>query len=259
MTFRPAAFSCSTKRALSSGSTSEKYWSTPTLPAIALAVRSLSPVIITTLEIPLSFSARIASAASSRSGSSMQITAASSPSTARYRWEYSSGSCSNNFSLPSGIWHFSSSKTKWWLPIIVFFPSSCVEIPCATIYSTFECFSSWSRLFFFAASTTAFAIEWGKCSSRHAAVRSSSSSESPLNETTFTTVGSAFVSVPVLSNTIVSASAMLSKNFPPFTLTLRFLASLIADNTAIGIESFSAQQKSTINTEVAFVRFLVKR
>jgi len=47
----------STKRALSSGSTSEQYSSTPTFSAIARAVRSLSPVIITILPIPHSRSA----------------------------------------------------------------------------------------------------------------------------------------------------------------------------------------------------------
>ncbi len=52
------------------------------------------------------------SGASGRSGSSMQITAASLPAIARYRWEYSAGSASNFSSSPSGTTHFSSSNTK---------------------------------------------------------------------------------------------------------------------------------------------------
>ena len=65
------------------------------------------------------------------------------------------------------------------------------------------------------------------------------------------------VSVPVLSKTIVSASAIASRYFPPFTVTLCVLASLIADNTESGIASLSAQEKSTINTAIAFVALRV--
>lgn len=68
---------------------------------------------------------------------------------------------------------------------------------------------------FFAADTTAFAIECGKCSSRQAAIRSSSFSPASQNGTIIFTVGIAFVSVPVLSSTIVSASATASKIFRP--------------------------------------------
>ena len=79
---------------------------------MAAAVLSLSPVIITTFVIPAFFSFLMTSAASSRRGSSMQMTAASVPSNARYKWEYSSGSASNFASSPSGILQFSSSNTK---------------------------------------------------------------------------------------------------------------------------------------------------
>ena len=81
----------------------------------------------------------------------------------------------------------------------------------------------------------------------------------PPNGTTSATVGSAFVSVPVLSNTIVSASATASIYLPPLTVTLCWLASRIADNTEIGIASFNAQEKSTIRTAIAFVAFLVAK
>ena len=80
-----------------------------------------------------------------------------------------------------------------------------------------------------------------------------------MNETTSTTVGFAFVSVPVLSNTIVSASAAASKNLPPFTVILCTPASRIAERTEIGIASFNAQEKSTINMDSAFVILRVKR
>ena len=51
-------------------------------------------------------------AASGRSGSSMQMTAASFPSIAMYKCEYSDGSSWNFSSIPSGIWLSSSSNTK---------------------------------------------------------------------------------------------------------------------------------------------------
>ena len=210
--------------------------------------------------MPASFNSRTASAASSRSGSSTQITAASFPSIARYRWEHSNGRCSNLSSIPSGITHFSSSITKCQLPITAFLPSIVVEIPWATIYSTFECISSWTRCFSLAALTTALAMEWGKCSSIHAAIRRSSSElSSSLKDTTSETTGFAFVSVPVLSNTIVVASAIASIYLPPFTVILWVLASRIADNTETGMASFSAQEKSTISTARVFVMFLVSR
>ena len=68
---------------LSTRSSSARYSSTPTFSATARAVRSLSPVIITTRDMPYSWSFSITSAASSRSGSSMQMTAATSPPIAR--------------------------------------------------------------------------------------------------------------------------------------------------------------------------------
>ena len=150
----------------------------------------------------------------------MQITAESFPSIARYKWEYSFGRESNNGCFPSGITQFSSSKTKWALPITTRFSLIVDAIPCATIYSTLLCISSCSSPFCAAASMTAFAIECGKCSSKQAATRSSSSAFLSSNGTTSTTGGFAFVSVPVLSNTIVSASAIASKYLPPFTVTL---------------------------------------
>ena len=72
------------------------------------------------------------------------------------------------------------------------------------------------------------------------------------------TVGFAIVNVPVLSNTIVSASATASRYFPPFTVIPCCPASRMAERTEIGIASFNAQEKSTISTARAFVTFLVK-
>ena len=175
---------------------------------------------MTTLDKPARFNDWTTAEASSRRGSSIQMTAASFPSIARYRWEYSFGSASNFACSPSGITQFSSSNTKCALPITARFSLIVEAIPCATMYSTLLCISSCSRFFCVAASTTAFAMEWGKCSSKHAAIRSSSSVLSPLNDITSTTVGFALVSVPVLSNTMVSASATASKYLPPFTVTL---------------------------------------
>ena len=108
--------------------------------------------------------------------------------------------------------------------------------------------------------TTAFAMECGKCSSIQAARRSISSGhcvrrkKSPLLRLVLP-----WSRVPVLSNTMVSASATASRNLPPLTVILYRLASRIADSTEIGIASFKAQEKSTISTASAFVAFLVSR
>ena len=74
-----------------------------------------------------------------------------------------------------------------------------------------------------------------------------------------TTDGVACVSVPVLSNTTVSAVAVASRNLPPFTEMSYLLASLIAESIESGIDRFKAQEKSTIRNDSALVAFLVKR
>jgi len=161
ITVCPFSFSCRINAALSSGSTSAYTASTPTSAATASAVRRLSPVIITTLVKPLSCSALTASRASRRRGSWMQITAASSPSMQRYRWEYAAGSASNFGCSPSGMRQPSSSKTKWALPMMTFLPSTMLEMPWATTYCTCEWYSSWVSPCRFASATTAFAMECG--------------------------------------------------------------------------------------------------
>ena len=102
-------------------------------------------------------------------------------------------------------------------------------------------------------------MECGKCSSRQAAILRSSSSPLSSKEITEVTTGSALVSVPVLSKTMVSAAATASKNLPPFTVIPFSEASLMADSTDTGMASFSAQEKSTISTESALVTLRVKR
>ena len=57
----------------------------------------------------------------------------------------------------------------------------------------------------------------------------------------------------------MSASAIASRNLPPFTVISFCPACRIADNTVIGIASFNAHEKSTISIERAFVTFLVTR
>ena len=101
-------------------------------------------------------------------------------------------------------------------------------------------------------------MEWGKCSSRQAASRSISVSLCPPKGIICTTLGQARVRVPVLSNTMVSARAMVSRNFPPFTVICSRPASRMADSTASGMASFKAQEKSTISTDKARVTFRVR-
>ena len=79
----PSLLAFWTKAALSSGRTSAKNWSTPTCFAMAAAVRSLSPVIMTVLVMPRPRRARSTREASGRSGSAMQMTPARWPEAAR--------------------------------------------------------------------------------------------------------------------------------------------------------------------------------
>ena len=137
-------------------------------------------------------------------------------------------------------------------------PSTELAIPWATRYSTVAWRSSWRRPLRRASSTTALAMEWGKCSSRQAARRSISASSFPLKGTTSATRGQAWVRVPVLSKTMVSAFATASRNLPPFTVMCSRPASRIAESTARGIANFSAQEKSTISTDRARVTFRVR-
>ena len=62
------------------------------------------------------------------------------------------------------------------------------------------------------------------------------------NETIFSRVGSALVSVPVLSNTIVSAFENASRYLQPLIVISCTAASLIAEITAIGVDSLIAQE-----------------
>ena len=137
--------------------------------AMARAVRSLSPVIMTVWVMPSFRSSCSTCAASGRRGSAMQMTPASTPEAARYRWEYWGSSASNFACSPAGMVQPSSSKMKWALPMTTRVPPTRLAMPCATIYSTSECISSWEMPRSLAARTTAFAMEWGKCSSRQAA------------------------------------------------------------------------------------------
>ena len=59
---------------------------------------------------------------------------------------------------------------------------------------------------------------------------------------TFWTLGEAWVRVPVLSKTTVSAAARASRYLPPFTTTLHFDASFMALITAMGVDSFMAHE-----------------
>ena len=131
-------------------------------------------------------------------------------------------------------------------------------MPWATRYSTLAWRSSWVSPRRRASSTTALAMEWGKCSSRQAARRSISASFLPLKGMIWATWGQAWVRVPVLSKMMVSALAVASRNLPPLTVMCSRPASRMADMTAKGIASFKAQEKSTMSTDRARVTFRVR-
>ena len=64
-------------------------------------------------------------------------------------------------------------------------------------------------------------------------------------------MGQALVRVPVLSKITVSARLKISMYLPPLTVILWQPASRMAERTLSGMESFRAQEKSTISTETA--------
>ena len=75
-----------------------------------------------------------------------------------------------------------------------------------------------------------------------AAHRSSSSSPRPVKSRTSSTRGQAAVRVPVLSNTMVSASAKASRYLPPLTIIRRAEASRMAEMMEMGVDSLMAQE-----------------
>ena len=62
-----------------------------------------------------------------------------------------------------------------------------------------------------------------------------------------------------MSKTMVSALATASRKRPPLTEIRWPLHSRMADSTAMGMASFSAQEKSTISTARVLVMFRVSR
>ena len=86
------------------------------------------------------------------------------------------------------------------------------------------------------------AIEWGKCSSRQAAKRSTWSRRQPLNAMTLERLGVASVRVPVLSKTMVSAAAISSKWREPLTVKPALALWLIAESTAMEPVSLRAHE-----------------
>ena len=83
----------------------------------------------------------------------------------------------------------------------------------------------------------------------------SSSGSCPLKDSTLTTVGFAFISVPVLIQ-IRSSAPLASDTASAFTVTLCCPASRIAEST-IGIAQLRCTEKSAIRTDSVFVTFLV--
>ena len=241
-TLLPSAFSRSTKAYLSSGSRLARYSVTPAASAMRAAVRSPSPVSMTTRLNPSILRSAMASRTPAFSGSSMPMTPISSPSTARYSGDSPSVSsatrrfCSSVRDTPS------SSTTKCSEPMTTRLPSSDDAMPCATRYSTSAWRSRCRRFFSAAARTTARATGCGKCSSRQAASRSTSRRFHPSSASTQATLGVASVNVPVLSNTMVSAAAMASKCFEPFTVKPACALWLMAASTAMEPVSLRAQE-----------------
>ena len=165
----------------------------------------------------------------------MPMTPTSSPSTAKYRGERPSASRATRSACSGEMGTHSSSTTKCSDPMTTRLPSSDEAMPWA-------CRSRCLRFFSAAARTTARATGWGKCSSRQAARRSTSRRFHPSSASTHATFGVASVRVPVLSNTMVSARAMASKCFDPFTVKPAWALCRIADSTAMEPVSLSAQE-----------------
>ena len=209
--------------------------------------------------MPVPCRRRTISFASVLTGSVIAKAASSCFSSARYKSDSPRSSASFTIeSKFSGGSIFSSSKIKCLLPIERRLPFSVVTMPCATIYSTFAWRSGCLSPLSTAACTIACATGWLKCSSKHAAVASISSSLSLPNTMMRESFGSAAVRVPVLSNTTVSARDASSRNFPPLTRMPCSAASFIALKTASGAASFIAHEESTISVYSIFAICPVK-
>ena len=185
------------------------------------------------------------------------MTAASSPPMARYRCEYAGGSASNASCSPAGMAHFSSSKTKCALPMMTFSPSTVLEMPCATRYSTCECISSCARLRSLAARTTAFAhrvrevfFQTGR-NAQHLALAAPAERDDLRHPRAGVGQRAGFVK----DDGIRFGHGL--QDLPPLTVMCRPPASRMADSTASGMASLSAHEKSTISTDSARVTLRV--
>ena len=210
----------STYAYLSSGSSSALNSSTPASRAMRSAVRSESPVSMTTCLTPNACKSAMASRTPGLSGSSIPSTPTTVPSTARY-----SGDRPCIWDSICSLMSDSSCAT-------------CCPCPRSTAAWRSRCSSPRSR----AAFTTARATGCGKCSSKQAERRRISSSLQPSVVSTQARRGCASVSVPVLSNTMVSALANDSKYLAPLTITPILAASLMAVMTATEPVSLSAHE-----------------
>ncbi len=238
----PSARSSSMMPCLSSGSRFARYSAISASAATRAAAWSLSPVSITIRWNPRARRSARAATVSSLTGSSTPITPLSTPSTARYKVESPSIVAAISAAAEGGISTCSSWTTKCSEPITTRAPLSALAIPCATMYSTSawrsRCLSPASA----AAFTTARATGCGKCSSRQAENRSTSSVDHPSNPSTSRTRGAAAVSVPVLSKTMVSAAAKASKYRDPLTMKPSRALWLMAVSTEIAPVSLRAQE-----------------
>ncbi len=237
-TVRPSACSRLTSSTLPSGSTPATTRSIPASAAMARAVRSLSPVSITT-SIPSSRRRRTAAAEVSRMGSATATAPAGWPSTATWMMVRASGTVI----VSRGV-------TSLSLPAATLWPSTTPVTPLpVTASKSFASESSSPR-----DRASSIMAEASGCSdprSSEASTRSSSSSFQPRAGTISVTAGEPTVTVPVLSSTTVSTLPARSSASPPLISTPSSAPRPVDTITAVGTASPMAQGQAMISTATA--------
>ncbi len=250
-TLRPSACSSLIMRALSSGSTSARISSIPSRPATARAVRSLSPVAMTTRN-PCWCSALSASGVVSLTGSATDTRPTMSDSTTT---NITVSPASRRLLAVSDSLPPSSprSATSLVLPSATALPSTMPFTPLPVMASNASALARATPRSS-APATIASASGCSEPRSRLAARRSTSASSWPDSGRTATSFGLPTVSVPVLSTISVSTPANRSRASAFLISTPACAPRPVAVMIDIGVASPSAQGQAMIRTATAETR-----
>ena len=242
----PASASWRMTCSLPSGFTPAMTRSTPASRPTACAVRSLSPVSITT-RMPIPCSSRTAWGLSALMASATAITPRSLPSRAKNRGVLpDSASCSACLRTPSFTW------ARWlmnsMLPPVMAAPSTAADRP---LPGTARKSTASGRLRSPAYARTARASGCSLFFSSAAARVSSSSLVTPSAGSTSVTTGSPLVMVPVLSSATICTRPAISSEAAVLNSTPCFAPMPLPTMMATGVARPSAQGQLITSTEMA--------